>query len=81
MGIRYQYEGAIRVFSKGLEPYSDSFELYRQRSHRFIYTRRFTEALSDLEQAARLIEGIPLWIEPDGVDNELPVSPAGEHPV
>jgi tetratricopeptide (TPR) repeat protein len=75
LGFRYLYDEAIQVFTQGLERYPDSFELYRQRGHRFISTRQFQAALSDLQNAARLIEGMPLWIEPDGPDNELPVPP------
>ena len=73
LGFRYQYDEAIKVFDAGLERYPDSFELYRQRGHRYISTRRFEEALSDLEKAAKLIEGMDLWLEPVGPDNELPV--------
>jgi tetratricopeptide (TPR) repeat protein len=76
LGFRYQYDDAIRIFSTGLESYPDSFELLRQRGHRYISTRRFAEALTDLQRAALLIQGMSLWIEPDGVDNELPIPPA-----
>lgn len=55
--------------------YQDSFQLLRQRGHRYISTRRFAEGLADLERAAQLIEGLPYWIEPDGPGNELPVPP------
>ena len=76
LGFRYQYDEAIAIFNKGLERYPDSFELYRQRGHRYISTRSFTEALADLQRAALLIQGMSLWIEPDGAGNELPVPPA-----
>lgn len=75
LGFRYQFEQALEVFSRGLERYPDSFQLLRQRGHRYISTRRFTEGLADLERAAQLIEGLPYWIEPDGPGNELPVPP------
>lgn len=73
LGFRNRFEDAIAVFSEGLERFPDSFELLRQRGHRFISTRRFAEGLADLERASRLIEGLDYWVEPDGEDNELPV--------
>jgi len=63
------------VFSEGLERFPDSFELLRQRGHRYLSTRRFAEGKADLARAAELIEGMGEWIEPDGPDNELPVPP------
>jgi len=73
LGFRNRFEEAIAVFSEGLERYPESFELLRQRGHRFISTRRFADALTDLQRAAELIEGLAYWVEPDGEDNELPV--------
>ena len=76
LGFRYQFDEAIKIFSDGLERYPDGFELYRQRGHRYISTRQFDTALTDLKKAAELIEGMNLWMEPDGPVNELPVPPA-----
>lgn len=73
LGFRYQFDEAIRVFSEGLERFPDSYQLLRQRGHRYISTRRFDEALADLVRAAALIDGLPHWIEPDGEGNELPI--------
>lgn len=73
LGFRYQIDEAIAVFSEGLARFPDSFELLRQRGHRYLSTRRFPEGLADLARAAELIEGLPEWIEPDGKGNELPV--------
>mgnify|MGYP002524986986 FL=1 len=75
LGFRYRIEEAIAVFSEGLERFPDSFELLRQRGHRYLSTRRFAEGKADLSRAADLIEGMAEWIEPDGPDNELPVPP------
>ena len=73
LGFRYEIDEAIAVFSEGLERFPDSFELLRQRGHRYLSTRRFSEGLADLARAAALIEGMAEWIEPDGKGNELPV--------
>ncbi len=73
LGFRYQFDEAIRIFSEGLERYPDSYQLLRQRGHRYLSTRRFAEGLADLQRASDLIEGLPYWIEPDGEDNELPI--------
>ncbi len=73
LGFRYRMEEAITVFSAGLEWFPDSFELLRQRGHRYLSTRRFGQGQADLARAATLIEGMATWIEPDGPGNELPV--------
>jgi len=73
LGFRYRFDEAIAVFSEALERFPDSFELLRQRGHRYLSTRRFDDGLVDLWRAADLIQGMPLWMEPDGEDNELPV--------
>lgn len=75
LGFRYRIEEAIAVFTEGLARHPDSFELLRQRGHRYLSTRRFEEGRADLARAAELIEGKPEWIEPDGPGNELPVPP------
>ena len=75
LGFRYRIEEAIEVFSEGLTRFPDSFELLRQRGHRYLSTRRFAEGRADLQRAADLIEGMAEWIEPDGLGNELPVPP------
>lgn len=73
LGFRYRIEEAIEVFSQGLERFPDSFELLRQRGHRYLSTRRFEQGRADLARAAELIEGMEAWIEPDGPGNQLPV--------
>lgn len=73
LGFRYRIEEAIAVFNEGLERFPDSFELLRQRGHRYLSTRRFADGQADLARAASLIEGMAEWIEPDGAGNELPV--------
>ena len=73
LGFRYRIDEAIQVFTDGLARFPESFELLRQRGHRYLSTRRFAEGQADLARAAVLIEGMVEWIEPDGVDSELPV--------
>jgi tetratricopeptide (TPR) repeat protein len=51
---RWQYTGAIELYDYGLALEPDHPVLYRHRGHRFISTRRFDRALSDLERAATL---------------------------
>jgi len=75
LGFRYTMEEAISIFSQGLERFPNSFEILRQRGHRYLSTRRFAEGRADLARAAELIEGLAEWIEPDGPGNELPVPP------
>ena len=74
LAFRYGIDDAIAVFSEGLQRHPDSFELLRQRGHRFLSARRFVEGRADLARAAELIEGLPEWIEPDGEGNELLLS-------
>jgi tetratricopeptide (TPR) repeat protein len=50
--------------------------MYRHRGHRHITVREFDRAIADLEHAARLVEGRPDEMEPDGMPNrhDLPTS-------
>jgi tetratricopeptide (TPR) repeat protein len=66
-----RYDLAIRTFTAGLRAHPDSYRLLRHRGHRWITLRRFDRAVADLERAARLIEGVPDEIEPDGLPNRL----------
>jgi tetratricopeptide (TPR) repeat protein len=72
----YYYDSAMNVFTEGISKFPDSFRLYRHRGHRFITLRKFDEAISDLEKASQLMNGIPIEVEPDGAPNKLnqPVS-------
>jgi hypothetical protein len=60
---------AVAVYSRGLRRYGDHAPFFRHRGHRFISLRRFDRAEADLARAARLIEGRPDEIEPDGMPN------------
>lgn len=68
-----QYPVAIDIYSRGIEMYPKDARLYRHRGHRYISTRQFDNAISDFEQAARLIADQPLMVEPDGLPNKLNV--------
>ena len=73
MGRRVAYLGryreAIDHFSDGVEKHPDDARMYRHRGHRYITVREFPKAIADLAAAARLIEGKPDQIEPDGQPN------------
>ncbi len=67
----WNYQDAINIFTEGLKKFPDSPELYRHRGHRYVTIRQFDRAIADFENAARLAEGRPLEIEPDGIPNKL----------
>ncbi len=67
-----RYREAIDVYTKGLRVFPESPELYRHRGHRYISTRQFDKAISDLEQSALLIASSPLKKEPNGIPIPLP---------
>ncbi|HWM90883.1 MAG TPA: tetratricopeptide repeat protein [Thermoanaerobaculia bacterium] len=71
-----RYREAIDVYTRALERHPDEPRLLRHRGHRYISIRRFDRAVEDLEKAARLIEGRPDEVEPDGLPNarNTPVS-------
>jgi tetratricopeptide (TPR) repeat protein len=71
-----QYRDAIETFSEGMAKHPEDARMYRHRGHRYITTRQFNRAVTDLERAARLVEGRPDEVEPDGAPNVhgIPVS-------
>lgn len=66
-----RYREAIDLYTKGLEKFPDSPELYRHRGHRYISTRHFDEAIADFEKAAALVKNKPVTIELDGIPNKM----------
>ncbi|GJM10330.1 MAG: hypothetical protein DHS20C11_26060 [Lysobacteraceae bacterium] len=70
------YQGAIEIFSAGVDKFPNDARMYRHRGHRYISTRQFELAIADLEHAVSLIEGSENQIEPDGLPNAqgIPVS-------
>lgn len=63
------YREAAAIFSRGIERWPEDPRFYRHRGHRRISLRQFEEALADLREAARLIEGTADETEPDGQPN------------
>ena len=79
LGYLGRYRDAIDVYSRGLRTWPQYAKLYRHRGHRYITVRQFQDAISDLERAARLIEGVPDEIEPDGMPNEYGIPTSTSH--
>lgn len=79
LGYLWRMNDAIEVFSRGIEIHPDYAPLYRHRGHRYISTRRFGEAIADLDRAADLIGGKPDVVEADGMPNEqgIPLTTTG----
>ncbi len=71
LGYLWRMDQAIAVYTRGISKHPDYAPLYRHRGHRYISVRRFADAEADLTKAARLIEGKPDRIEPDGMPNAL----------
>jgi hypothetical protein len=63
------YTNAVRIFSSGIVLPPKEARLYRHRGHRYLTVRCFDDAIRDLETAAKLINGKPDEIEPDGLPN------------
>ncbi|MBC7899699.1 MAG: tetratricopeptide repeat protein [Saprospiraceae bacterium] len=68
-GYLGNYKESIRIFTKGIEKFSDDARFYRHRGHRLITLRCFDDAISDFELAVKLIKGKPDEVEPDGLPN------------
>ncbi len=64
-----RFDEAIRLYTEGIRRHPRDARLYRHRGHRLITTRRFREAVRDLERAAELIKGRADEVEPDGLPN------------
>jgi tetratricopeptide (TPR) repeat protein len=65
-----QYRDAIAVYTEGIAKYPNDARIYRHRGHRYITLREFDNAIRDFEKAAKLVEGKPDEIEPDGRPNK-----------
>ena len=79
LGRRIAYLGrfreAIDVYSRGIQRYPENAWLLRHRGHRYVSVRELDRAIADLERAARLVDGKPDEVEPDGQPNaqNLPI--------
>lgn len=71
-----RYRAAIDVFTEGIGKHPGDARMYRHRGHRYITTRQFSRAITDLQRAAELVEGTPDTVEQDGAPNQynIPVS-------
>jgi tetratricopeptide (TPR) repeat protein len=75
----WRYQEAIAIYSKGIELHPNYAKLYRHRGHRYITIREFGKAIVDLKKAAKLIEGVPDEIEPDGAPNKYNIPTSTSH--
>ena len=73
VGRRFAYLGRYResidIYTHGLGIHPDSYRIRRHRGHRYISTRRFDDAIADLEIAAALSADVPDTVEADGMPN------------
>lgn len=71
-----EYREAIKIFTEGTFKNPEDPRMYRHRGHRYITLRHFDRAIRDFERAEELMRGVPDYVEPDGLPNELnqPVS-------
>lgn len=69
LGYLGRLRESIAIYTKGAALHPDDPWIYRHRGHRFISVREFDNAIRDLERAARLVEGKPDIVEPDGQPN------------
>jgi tetratricopeptide (TPR) repeat protein len=69
LGYLGRYRDAIAQFGDGVEKHPDDARMYRHRGHRYITVRDFPNAIADLSTAARLVDGRPDAVEPDGQPN------------
>ena len=63
------YTAAIEVYSLGLKVHPGSPKLLRHRGHRRISMRAFDAAVTDFEDAVKVMAGSPDEVEPDGMPN------------
>ncbi len=65
-----EYREAIRIFSRGAKLFPTDARFLRHRGHRLITVRCFDDAIRDFRLAAKLTEGKPDEVEPDGMPNQ-----------
>lgn len=50
----WRYNDAIETYTRGIQQNPNDWRLYRHRGHRYISTRQFDKAVTDMAQAAKL---------------------------
>jgi len=70
------FDDAIRIFTIGIQRFPEDARMYRHRGHRYISTRQYDQAISDLEKAVTIIKDQKDEVEPDGLPNSrnIPIS-------
>ena len=63
------YREAIAAYTDAIAQHPEDARLYRHRGHRYITTRRLADAIEDFAVAAKLVQGRPDEVEPDGQPN------------
>jgi tetratricopeptide (TPR) repeat protein len=71
-----RYREAIRIYTENLARFPRSYKLLRHRGHRYITLRQFVRAAADLERAAKLGNGRPEEVEPEGAPGPPGSSPS-----
>lgn len=71
LGYLGEYRKAADLLTSGLSENPNNAELLRHRGHRYLTLRKFDDAISDFEKAARLIAGTDDVVEEDGLPNAL----------
>jgi tetratricopeptide (TPR) repeat protein len=64
------YHDAVDTYGEGLRLHPEDARFLRHRGHRWITLRCLDKAVDDLTRAAKLVEGRPDQVEPDGMPNE-----------
>jgi len=75
----WRYREAISVYSRGIALHPNYAKLYRHRGHRYLTIREFDKAIADFKKAAKLIQGMPDEIEPDGAPNKYNIPTSTSH--
>jgi len=64
-----RYNEAVATFGDGVARFPEDPRFLRHRGHRMLTLRHFEQAEEDFAEAARMVEGQPDQVEPDGLPN------------